>query len=100
MFSASSDITFKDILKEHIELGGRIIRTIPNNASVKDCSGFITVLSNDNEPPVLTLCLQKAGSLDKSIMSTLVFKDVKDYSEFLDRLIIDLHTYFKVENDQ
>ena len=96
MFSSFHPTNSKELLEEQVKLGARLIRTIPRGSSIDDCKGFITVLSSESEPPVLTFCVQKAGSIDKSVVMTLVFNNPDDYSSFVDGLLVDLHMNFNV----
>ena len=96
MFSAGQDKNAKDLLKEQMSLGARLIRTIPAGSSIEDARGFVTVMSSGNESPVLTFCVEKAGNSARSILTTLVFNNPEDFSSFVDGLLLDLHSNFEL----
>jgi hypothetical protein len=93
-FSTKLKETPKSILEDQIAIGGRLVMTIPFGSSVDNMSGFISILGDVNNLPVLTLCISSPNS-DKSVVSSVVFKSSDHYLNFVDFLNIDGYLKFK-----
>ena len=64
--------TPQSVLKEQLDMGARLMLTIPFGSSVEDMEGFVSVMgSKDVHDPVMTLCIGKPTG--GCILSTIVF---------------------------
>ena len=90
--------TPQSVLKEQLDMGARLMLTIPFGSSVEDMEGFVSVMgSKDIHDPVMTLCIGKPTG--GCILSTIVFDGTKTYSTFIDKLHSDRYINFELLNE-
>lgn len=80
------------------EKNSRMILTIPFGSSPKDMKGFVSVTGEDEELPLLTICVQNVNK-NKCTVTNMIFPDVKTYSDFVDRLFVDSRKNFKIDEE-
>tara|TARA_R100000008_G_C3565955_1_gene159156 strand:+ start:553 stop:870 length:318 start_codon:yes stop_codon:yes gene_type:complete len=89
----ASERTPQSLLKEQVDLGARLMLTIPFGSSTEDMEGFISVMgSEDTHEPVITFCVGKPTG--GCIVSTIVFDGTKTYSDFIEKLHTDRYINF------
>ena len=85
--------TPQSVLKEQIDMGARLMLTIPFGSSVEKMEGFISIMgAKDVHDPVVTFCIGK--STGGCILSTIVFDNLKTYSTFIEKLHNDRYMNF------
>ncbi len=86
--------TPQSVLKEQLDMGARLMLTIPFGSSVEDMEGFVSVMgSKDVHDPVMTFCIGKPTG--GCILSTIVFDGTKTYSDFIEKLHSDRYINFE-----
>jgi hypothetical protein len=100
--SKMNEETPQSLWEQQIELGGRLLLTIPFGSSVEKMQGFISVLGSESIErelsfPVLTFCVEKPSG--GAIASTIVFPDQDLYLEFIDKIHMDAYSNFSSSND-
>ena len=89
----ASERTPQSLLKEQVDLGARLMLTIPFGSSTEEMEGFISVMgSEDTHEPVITFCVGKPTG--GCIVSTIVFDGTKTYSDFIEKLHTDRYINF------
>ena len=87
--------TPQSVLKEQIDMGARLMLTIPFGSSVDKMEGFISVMgAKEVHEPVLTFCIGKPTG--GCIVSTIVFDNLKTYSTFIEKLYNDRYMNFEL----
>ena len=79
------------------EKNSRMLLTIPFGSSTKEMKGFVSVTGEDEELPLLTICVQNVHK-EKCTVTNMVFPDTKTYLDFVDRLFVDSRKNFKSED--
>ena len=89
--------TPQSVLEKQLDMGGRLMLTIPFGVSVEKMQGFVSVLgSKEIHQPVMTICVGKpAGG---SVISTIVFDSNERYLEFIERIQMDRMMFFEADN--
>jgi len=89
--------TPQSILKEQLDMGARLMLTIPFGVPTEDMRGFVSVMgSKEIHLPVMTICVAKpAGG---SVVTTIVFDSVERYVELLERVEMDRMMFFEADN--
>ena len=88
-----SEKTPQSVLKEQIDMGARLMLTIPFGSSVEKMEGFISIMgAKDVHDPVVTFCIGKPTG--GCILSTIVFDNLKTYSTFIEKLHNDRYMNF------
>ena len=81
--------TPQSVLKEQLDMGARLMLTIPFGSSVEDMEGFVSVMgSKDVHDPVMTLCIGKPTG--GCILSTILFVILSSINSSKDSLIVSL----------
>ena len=90
--------TPQSVLKEQLDMGARLMLTIPFGSSFEDMEGFVSVMGSKGvHDPVMTLCIGKPTG--GCILSTIVFDGTKTYSTFIDKLHSDRYINFELLNE-
>ena len=85
--------TPQSLLKEQVDLGARLMLTIPFGSSTEDMEGFVSVMgSEESHEPVITFCVGKPTG--GCVVSTIVFDGTKTYSDFIEKLHTDRYINF------
>mgnify|MGYP003152648707 CR=1 FL=1 len=85
--------TPQTLFKKQIDLGARLMLTIPFGSSVEDMEGFVSVMgSEDSHEPVITFCVGKPTG--GCVVSTIVFDGTITYSNFIEKLYNDRYINF------
>mgnify|MGYP003133237821 FL=1 len=85
--------TPQTLFKKQVDLGARLMLTIPFGSSVEDMEGFVSVMgSADSHEPVITFCVGKPTG--GCVVSTIVFDGTKTYSDFVEKLHNDRYMNF------
>ncbi len=89
--------TPQSVLEKQLDMGGRLMLTIPFGVSVEKMQGFVSVLgSKEIHHPVMTICVGKpAGG---SVITTIVFDSRERYLEFIERIQMDRMMFFEADN--
>ncbi len=96
----ASERTPQSLFKEQVDLGARLMLTIPFGSSTEDMEGFVSVMgSQESHEPVITFCVGKPTG--GCVVSTIVFDGTNTYSDFIEKLHTDRYINFDtVENNQ
>jgi hypothetical protein len=88
--------TPQSIWEEQEGLGGRILLTIPFEASTDDMRGFVSMVGQEGFGPapfpVLTFCIAKPSG--GAIVSTVVFPTSDLFLDFIDKMHFDAYSRF------
>lgn len=96
----ANEKTPQSLFKEQVDLGARLMLTIPFGASTEDMEGFVSVMgSQESHEPVITFCVGKPTG--GCVVSTIVFDGTNTYSDFIEKLHTDRYINFDtVVNDE
>ena len=87
--------TPQSVLKEQLDMGARLMLTIPFGSTINNMEGFISVMGAKNiHDPVMTFCVGKPTG--GCIVSTIVFDNSKTYSSFIEKLHNDRYINFEL----
>lgn len=90
--------TPQTLFEKQINLGARLMLTIPFGASVDEMQGFVSVMgSKESHEPVITFCV--ARPTGGCVVSTIVFDGTRTYSDFIEKLHNDRYISFDFTND-
>jgi hypothetical protein len=89
--------TPQSVLEKQLEMGGRLMLTIPFGVPTEEMQGFVSVMgSKEIYQPVMTICVAKPTG--GSIVSTIVFDSTERFTEFIDKIHMDRMMYFEADN--
>ena len=87
--------TPQSVLKEQLDMGARLMLTIPFGSTINNMEGFISVMGAKNvHDPVMTFCVGKPTG--GCVVSTIVFDNSKTYSTFIEKLHNDRYINFEL----
>ena len=93
----ANDRTPKSVLEEQLDMGARLMLTIPFGVSIEEMEGFVSIMgSKEIHQPVVTLCVAKPTG--GCVVSTIVFDSTERFTEFVDKVHMDRMMYFEADN--
>ena len=88
--------TPQSVLEKQLEMGGRLMLTIPFGVPTEEMQGFVSIMgSKEIHQPVMTICVAKPTG--GSVISTIVFDSTERYLNLLERIEMDRMMYFEVD---
>ena len=92
--SSKHKTTPQELWKELEDMGSKMFFTIPFGSPIDKMSGFVAVTGDSSTDfPILTMCVGKLK--EGSIVSTIIFPSVEEYSKFAESLYVDCAIRFE-----